>query len=152
MKTLRFTTIFLGAFISTAGYTADACLSKEEAQKKYPGAALIATRGVEEIGKVGGLKMGFYVEDGTLVVDPDLGGPAHIAGIRRNDVVVAINGKPISSFESDQAIVGALRGKPNTTVALSVKRDGKVSVFKIVRKLTNGVNIRYCWGPNGKYM
>ena len=47
--------------------------------------------------------------------------PAEKAGIRAGDVIVAIDGKSISTFQDLQAIVGTSAGRP---LAVVVRRDG----------------------------
>jgi serine protease Do len=58
--------------------------------------------------------------DHGLVIE-DVGGAAARAGIEAGDVLLAINGKPVSSIEQVKSV---LAGKPKT-VALLVQRDGE---------------------------
>jgi serine protease Do len=58
--------------------------------------------------------------DGGLVVQ-DVTGPAARAGIEPGDVLVAINGKPVTSIEQVRAVMAS---KPKS-VALLVERDGE---------------------------
>jgi serine protease Do len=58
--------------------------------------------------------------DGGLVVE-DVGGPAARAGIEPGDVLVAINGRPVTSVEQVRSVMA---GKPKS-VALLVERDGE---------------------------
>jgi serine protease Do len=48
-------------------------------------------------------------------------GPAQLAGVESGDVLLAINGKPVSSVEQIQ---GVLKTKPKS-VALLVQREGQ---------------------------
>ncbi len=60
---------------------------------------------------------------GVLISDVKNGGPAAIAGLRRGDVVTAIDGKPVPSSGVLRNIV-ALAGA-GKTITLSVLREGK---------------------------
>ncbi len=53
-------------------------------------------------------------------------GPGYAAGLRRGDIIVGVNGKPISGLEIDD-IVAMIMGEEGTTVKLSVLKDGKGS-------------------------
>ncbi|MBF0155376.1 MAG: PDZ domain-containing protein, partial [Magnetococcales bacterium] len=55
--------------------------------------------------------------------ETDPGLPADVAGVRMNDVVMAINGLPVgSNAQLDQAIKASA---PAKTILLDVERDGK---------------------------
>lgn len=135
---------------------AEECLDRATAENRWPNAPLVAKRQIEEIGVVGGLGMGFFVEDGALVANPDPGGPAAMAGLRKNDRIVAVDKKEIEGFRRDEDIVRALRGKPGTRVALTVERwvrlDRTLIEIVAIRAPIESVDFKYCWGPNSKYM
>ena len=63
------------------------------------------------------LMKGAYVDN---IVE---GGSAENSGIKRGDVIVAINGKDIGSSSELQEIIG--RGRPGDTFAVTVNRKGK---------------------------
>jgi C-terminal processing protease CtpA/Prc len=50
------------------------------------------------------------------------GGPGHTAGLRHGDELVSVDGTPISGKSFEQ-VVTMIRGEPETTVKLGVKRD-----------------------------
>lgn len=58
------------------------------------------------------------------------GGPARKAGIRKGDVIVAVDGKKVDTL--DQAMEG-LKGKPGEVVRLSILRRGETRSFEIKR-------------------
>ena len=58
--------------------------------------------------------------EGGLVVE-NVSGPAARAGIERGDVLIAINGRPVTSIEQVKSVMG---NKPKS-VALLVERDGE---------------------------
>jgi len=67
---------------------------------------------------------------GALVGDVSADGPAARSGLRRGDVVVALDGQPVADSH-------ALRGriadrKPGTTARLSVLRDGQTREVSVV--------------------
>lgn len=51
------------------------------------------------------------------------GGPADVAGLREGDVVTAINGQPVASFNALRGIVGSIR--PGERVAVRYWRDNR---------------------------
>jgi serine protease Do len=59
---------------------------------------------------------------GALVADVSPGGPADEAGIRRGDVIVALNGKKVDTVSELTNSVGV--GQPGTKESLKVVRDG----------------------------
>jgi putative serine protease PepD len=62
--------------------------------------------------------------------------PASTAGLRPGDVLVAIDGRPVSSTDEAIEQVGAY--KPGQTITLTVKRDGGI----LTKKLTLGTQPR----------
>ena len=66
----------------------------------------------------------FGVEEsrGALVGDVTAGGPASKAGIKKGDVVVDVNGKPVD--DPDQLKLQIASIAPGTEVDLKIKRDG----------------------------
>ena len=61
-------------------------------------------------------------QDNTLkVIAPIDETPAARAGVRAGDVIVAIDGKPIANIEAMEP----LRGKPGTSVRLTILREGR---------------------------
>jgi serine protease Do len=67
--------------------------------------------------------LGLENDEGALIADVVKGDPADKAGVKAGDVVVAINGKPIKDNRELINIIGGY--EPNTTVKLTVIRDGK---------------------------
>ena len=71
-------------------------------------------------------KLDAGVDAGMLV--EDAGGPAAMAGVQPGDVLVAINGTPVTSVEQVREVVA----KANKSVALLIQRDGD-KIFVPVR-------------------
>lgn len=63
------------------------------------------------------------VSKGAVVAEVNRGTPAQRAGLRPNDVVVAINGRPVESAKALTRIVGF--EKPGTRATLTVLRGGR---------------------------
>jgi carboxyl-terminal processing protease len=70
--------------------------------------------------------------DGIRIEHSIPGSPAELAGLRANDIIVAIDNVPVVISELDAAI-NSMRGAPGTTVALRVKRQGQPLEFSVVR-------------------
>jgi serine protease Do len=68
-------------------------------------------------------EFGLKSRAGALVSSVVAGGPADKGGVKAGDVVIEINGKPISNTTDLQKTVAAT--KPGTSVALKVVRNGK---------------------------
>jgi carboxyl-terminal processing protease len=60
----------------------------------------------------------------VVVVTPIEGSPAALAGVRAGDVVLAVNGEPVTAERLDETI-GRMRGMPGTPVRLAVGRKGE---------------------------
>jgi len=73
---------------------------------------------------------GLPSDDGALISDIYRGGPAHRAGVRRGDVIVGFNGRPVknsrelSRWASEVAI--------GTSVRIEVMREGGKKTFEVV--------------------
>ncbi|MGV8961567.1 MAG: S41 family peptidase [Stenotrophomonas sp.] len=67
-------------------------------------------------------------KDNTLkVISPIDDTPAARAGLKAGDLIVAIDGKPISAIEAMEP----LRGAPGTTLVLTIVREGKDKPFDV---------------------
>ena len=62
--------------------------------------------------------------DRVVVVTPIEGSPAARAGVRAGDVVLAVDGQPVTADRLEDTI-GRMRGPPGTLVRLAVGRDGE---------------------------
>lgn len=69
--------------------------------------------------------------EAVLIVEPFENQPAWKAGIRRNDLIVAIDGEPTSDMDLTEA-VGKIRGPKGTEVTLTLRRDGEGADFNVV--------------------
>lgn len=70
-------------------------------------------------------------EDGNfLVVRVIEGGPADIAGLKEGDILLKVDGRSCSTADEFK---NALQGEQGSRVKVTVKRDGKVRTFSILR-------------------
>jgi serine protease Do len=60
---------------------------------------------------------------GALVSEVQPGSPAERAGIRRGDVITAVNGSPVADYNAFRNVIA--RTQPGTEVTLTVSRDGR---------------------------
>ena len=67
--------------------------------------------------------------------------PARAAGLERGDVIVEIDGAPVRSMTSDEA-VARIKGPAGSTVSLSIDRSGDPLSFEIERKTIKLPNVR----------
>jgi len=100
------------------------------------GCALVSSCGGGGRGQpVGGIhaKLAYSEGGGLRVVDAPAGGGADLAGIRANDVIIAINGASVRELDY-QTIVERLRGPVGSTVQLDVFRNGEVNTVAVMRQ------------------
>jgi putative serine protease PepD len=67
-------------------------------------------------------------QDGAVPVTP--GGPADRAGIRAGDVILSIDGRPVT--ESDELVVAIRARTPGEAVLLRVRTDGVERDVRVV--------------------
>jgi len=70
------------------------------------------------------------INEGVFVQSVAAGGPSEKAGIKEQDIITAINGKPVKDGNDLVKVVSTT--PVGTTVTLSVLRDGKHQDFKVV--------------------
>ena len=71
---------------------------------------------------------------GGLIVTSALVGPAREAGIRKGDVIVSIDGRPVYDLPFERSL-GLIKGEEGTLVRLTVERgDGYTTQFTVVRQ------------------
>ncbi len=95
-------------------------------------------------GEFGGLGLEVGTADGFVrVVAPIEGTPAEKAGVKAGDLIIKIDEKATKGLPLNDA-VKLMRGKPKTTVTLTVSRKGenKPLIFKIVRDVIQIQSVR----------
>jgi carboxyl-terminal processing protease len=76
--------------------------------------------------KFGGIGVELALDENPKAVRIDEvfpGSPAEKAGLRENDTLVSVDGKPVNGLDQD-ALRALLRGKVGTSVQLAIRRDG----------------------------
>ncbi|MGD8207851.1 MAG: S41 family peptidase, partial [Thiohalocapsa sp.] len=95
-------------------------------------------------GEFGGLGIEVGIEDGLVkVISPIDNTPAERAGMQAGDLIVRIDGKPIKGMDLSEA-VKLMRGKPGTTIELTVVREGEGSplTIKIERDIIKVASVK----------
>ena len=70
-------------------------------------------------------------DDGTiLVVEPYDGAPGKEAGMRRNDVIVTVNGESVADQDLN-SVVAKIKGDEGTTVNIGIRRDGSDDIAEL---------------------
>ncbi|WP_042277971.1 S41 family peptidase [[Clostridium] dakarense] len=82
--------------------------------------------------------IGIYIsptseDDYITVIAPIEGSPAEKSGVQSGDKIIKVDGKPVFSKNSDEA-VGMMKGKAGTEVELTLNRDGKEFNVKVKRE------------------
>ena len=73
--------------------------------------------------------LGMTRPDGAMVAQTSPGGPSDLAGLRTGDVIVGIDGRPVSSSTDLTRRVALTR--PGETISLQVRRDGRLQTFSL---------------------
>jgi carboxyl-terminal processing protease len=82
-------------------------------------------------GEYGGLGLSVTMEEGAVkVIAPTIDTPADKAGIKSGDYITHLDGKLIVGGTLDEA-VAAMRGKPGTSIKLSIVRVGRDAPFDV---------------------
>ncbi len=78
-------------------------------------------------GRYGGIGATLFRPEGSdeIVLEPIPGNPAEIAGILSGDVLLAVDGEPVTSDQSVQEVAQKIRGETGTTVILTVRHPGQ---------------------------
>jgi len=100
---------------------------------------------IQTAGEFGGLGITVGMRDGALtVISPIDGTPAFEAGVKSEDIILKIDEKSTLNMTLDEA-VGLMRGKPQTTISLTVvrKSETKPIVIEITRDIIKIESVHY---------
>ena len=75
------------------------------------------------------LKEYYGVDDGVLIAEVFEGDPADKAGIKANDIILSINGKPVASSRDLTRLIAGL--DVDSKAEVEVNRDGKKKTFTV---------------------
>lgn len=78
-----------------------------------------------------GAELGYDSDRQIVVVSPLEGSPAKAAGIRPGDIILAVDGKEISSGETVYDVVAKIRGEAGTKVTLTILHKGASEAVNI---------------------
>lgn len=96
-------------------------------------------------GEFGGLGIEVGMEDGLVkVVSPIEDTPAFAAGIKSGDLIFKLDETLVKGLSLNDA-VKRMRGKPDTTIVLTVlrKNEGKPLVFTLTRAIIKNKSVKY---------
>jgi carboxyl-terminal processing protease len=97
----------------------------------------------------GGLGIHIDIKRGKLIIiAPIHGSPAYKAGIKPNDTVLFIDGKPISGMSIDECIK-LLKGEPGSEVKLTIHRasENLTKEVTVVREIIVATSVRWAHIP-----
>lgn len=84
---------------------------------------------IQEINQELADSLGLKTPEGALVTKTEKDSPAEKAGLRERDVILALNGKKVTSSVTLPSLVSTIR--PGTEVTMTVFRDGKEQEIKV---------------------
>lgn len=101
---------------------------------RYIPPAEVATYDEHSTGNYQGIGAKMVTHDDAVVIHyPFPGSPAEKAGLLPGDRVVAVDGTQLAAAENRKNVVNLVRGPVNTTVTLSIDRDGKPIELEVSR-------------------
>ena len=100
-------------------------LSSLDPHSGYLNASDYSTLRTQTDGEYGGLGLSVTMEDGAVkVIAPQADTPADRAGIKAGDFITHIDGQLLIGYSLDEA-VDKMRGRPGTSIRLTVVRPGR---------------------------
>jgi len=99
---------------------------------------------IEMEGQYGGLGIEVTYDSenkAVKVVSPMYGAPAWRVGLQPGDLIIGIDDQPVSEMEYMEA-VNKMRGKPGTSVKLTIKRGNEIIEVTIVREIIQIIPVK----------
>lgn len=88
-----------------------------------------------------GMQVGIDGDD-MVVKEPLEGGPAESAGVKKGDIIKAINGVPMTSNDLEKA-VSMMKGKEKAEIVLTLERADKgIFDLKVMRDTVKTINVK----------
>ncbi|MDP4181305.1 MAG: S41 family peptidase [Bacillota bacterium] len=98
-------------------------------------------------GEYVGIGMNVIMDNSGIltIVEAFEGSPAQKAGLTKDDKIVKVDGKDVTSIKDENLIIKMIKGKENTTVKVTIYRpsQGKTKDLDIVRKKIKVANIKW---------
>jgi len=94
-------------------------------------------------GKFGGIGANLEQSDEGYVLSPLEGQPAEQAGVRKGDLLLAVDGQAVGPEMSVDDLLALIRGQVGTPVTLLVRRSGEELAFTVTRAEIQTPSIEY---------
>ncbi|MCL4507722.1 MAG: S41 family peptidase [Chloroflexi bacterium] len=95
-------------------------------------------------GQFGGIGVNIMLDSlGRIVMDPQKGSPAAKAGIRKDDILIGIDGEKLPDKPDFNDAASKIRGDPGTPVRLTVQRGDKQLDFTVIRATIDVPSVDY---------
>ena len=92
-----------------------------------------------DIGGGIGAEIGIRNKQPTIIRTLD-NNPAEKAGLKAGDTIVAVNDQSVVGWKADRTVT-AIKGDPDTTVKITIKRQGETKTFSITRAIINNPSV-----------
>ena len=112
-------------------YALNGMLSSLDPHSSYMNAKEAKAMNVENTGEFGGLGIEVTMSNGVIkVISPIDDTPAAKAGIQSGDLIIEIDGKPVTGMSLNDA-VSKMRGKVGSKIVLTIIRKGEKAPLKV---------------------
>lgn len=138
----------LGGYVKMVGESPDAEVSQEDLKRSFMGKPPLQRIVIVAAGPVFNLIFAALlfilvymigVPTATTRIGEVLAGkPAALAGLQSKDLVMSVNGKPVSRWDEFSSLIAGSQGAP---LEIVVERDGKRLPFRIVPETNEGKNL-----------
>jgi regulator of sigma E protease len=145
----RISAIPLGGYVKMVGEEPDAEVAPDDIAYSFTHKHVVKRMCVVAAGPLFNILLAviiffvIFLVSGTMILKPSVGtvkegSPALVAGIKAGDLITAIDGVPVSSWDDMTRIIGASKGK---TLKITVERSDSEKVFHIKPELVPAKNI-----------
>ena len=145
----RISAIPLGGYVKMVGEEPDAEIDPEEIPLSFTHKHVAKRMAIVAAGPVANILLaviiffGIFLFSGTFVLKPSVGSvkqgaPAFSAGLEKGDLITAINGSAINSWDEMAEIINGSKGK---TIRLAVRRGDSTRNFTITPEQVTTKNI-----------
>ncbi|MDX1708038.1 MAG: RIP metalloprotease RseP [Desulfobacterales bacterium] len=145
----RISAIPLGGYVKMIGEEPDAEVSPEDMAISFTHKHVLKRMCIVAAGPIFNILLaiiiffGIFWVSGAMTLKPSVGAvrdgsPALAAGLKAGDLITAIDGKAVSSWEDMTEIIGASNGK---TLAIEVQRENLKTVARVTPELVPAKNL-----------